>query len=124
MHGATTPIQDMTNQKTEAPDLDLSLVREFELRKQKIQLIEEGNRALANIRQHLQNESDIQSIRDAAFTFAKQGIEMAVENVDNAIIAFASIRKRQSALDAMKFLLVLTVVSNILTGLVVWLILR
>lgn len=109
---------------TETTDLDLSLAREFEYRKKKIELIQQGREAYDNIEAAINNESSVEALRAAALTFAKGGIDQAIENVDNAIAAFASVRKYKSALDAMKFLLLLLIVSNIATGSIVWLILR
>jgi len=110
--------------ETEAPELDMALVHEFEYRKKKIELIEEGKKAIANVQTELENEYDIGKIREVALMFAEQGIKLAIENVDNAIVAFASVRKANTAQNAMKFLWLLLLFSNFITGSVVWLILR
>jgi|GEM_PF-5261592 len=111
--------------ETEAPELDMRLVHEFEYRKKKIELIEEGKKAIANVQTELENEYEIGKIREVALLFAQQGINLAIENVDNAIVAFASVRKANTAQNAMKFLWLLLLLSNALsTGIIVWLILR
>lgn len=116
----------MPQQKTtnDAPDLDFALVKEFEYRKKKIELLEQGRLAYEKITETLNNEDSIDVVREAALSFAKGGIEQAIENVDNAIIALTSARKFQTALNAVKFLLLLLVISNVLTAFVAWLILR
>lgn len=111
-------------QETEAPEIDLSLVKEFEYRKQKIQLIEQGRVAIGRIMDALNDDDDITSVKSIALSFAQQSINLAIENVDNAIVALVSKRKHQSALNAMKFLLLVTVVSNLITGAAMWLILH
>lgn len=110
--------------ETEIPELDLSLAREFEYRKRKIELMQQGREAYNKIADALRNEDSADVLRDAALTFAKGGIDQAIENVDNAIAAFASVRKYNAALNAMKFLILLLILSNLATGFFVWLILR
>ncbi len=112
--------------KTNATDegLDFALVKEFEYRKKKIELIEDGRKAIDSIQEQLAAEDSIEVLRRTAATFAAQGINQVIENVDNAIVAFESARKYNSALNAVKMLLVLIVLSNLLTALVLWLILR
>lgn len=109
---------------TEKPDLDMRLVAEFEYRKKKLKLVEEGRKSIESLRAELQGEQDIQNIRNAAVTLAQHSIDLAIGNVDNAIVAMASARKYQSAIYAMQFLLLLLIFSNVLTAGVVWLILR
>ncbi len=112
--------------KTNATDeeLDFALVKEFEYRKKKIELIEDGRKAIDSIQEQLAAEDSIEVLRRTAATFAAQGINQVIENVDNAIVAFEAARKYKSALNAVKMLLVLLVLSNFLTALVLWLILR
>jgi len=110
---------------TEMPTIDMALVHEFEYRKKKIELKEEANKSIKRIQAALKEEDDIEAVRDAALVFAKHSINLTIENVDNAIVAFESVRKATTALNAMKFLWLLLIVSNVLsTGVIVWLILR
>ena len=109
---------------TETLDIDLALAQEFEYRKRKLELIEEGRQSLERIESALEGESDPENLREAAVTFARHGINLAIENVDNAIAALTSVRKYNTAMNAMKFLLVILVLSNVLVGVLMWLILR
>jgi TPP-dependent indolepyruvate ferredoxin oxidoreductase alpha subunit len=110
--------------ETEKPEIDMSLVHEFEYRKKKIQVIEEGKQCINRVREALAEQTDIDVVRETALIFAQSGIDLAIENIDTAIQAFTSVRKYNSAISAMKFLLLLLVLSNILTGVMMWLILR
>jgi hypothetical protein len=109
---------------TEMPAIDMALVHEFEYRKKKIELKAEANEAIGRIRAALNAEDDIEAVKEAAIVFAQQGMNLVIENVDNAIVALESTRKATTAQNAMKFLLLLLLLSNVLTGLIVWLILR
>lgn len=108
--------------KTE--DIDRALAAEFEYRKRRIAAVDAGRDALTNIEVALSRESDAVVLRETAMEMAREGVALSIENIDNAIVAAASFRKYLGAIRGIQILLVSLVLSNVLTGVITWLILR
>ena len=105
-------------------DIDKVLAAELEYRKRRVAVVDAGREALTNIEAALNRESDAGVLRETAMQMAREGIELSIDNIDNALIAATSFRKYLGAIRGIQVLLVSLVLSNVLTGVITWLILR
>lgn len=110
--------------KPKTEDVDRALAVEFEYRTRRIAAMDAGREALTNIEVALRQESDAAVLRETAMEMAREGVELSIDNIDNAIVAAASLRRYLGAIRGIHVLLVSLVLSNILTGVITWLILR
>lgn len=104
----------------QSPDLE----SEFAYHKYKLDLVEECRQNLSQIQQSLEGVSNTQTLRSVAVYFAKESFERCVEIYDYTIVAKRAVIQYKTAVRAVEFLLLMVVLTNLITGFVVWLILH